>query len=180
MHGGYHVDVSQRVQIDFECAESENDAPKLSVVRNGTHVLTWATRHACAQVYQTLFQDDGASDSPPEDDDEPANQDLVSLPDRNGPFVATIIVCSSAALFGLGYLVIRPPDVLRRHIRRTLFQRDTREAKLLRWATEEFEMLGIDEFEEDEMVNSHPLPDEQIPLRPNHIYSPFVDYGTVR
>lgn len=83
---------------------------------------------------------------------------------------------------GLGYLVIRPPAVLRkriRAIRRAQFLRGTRESKLLRWASEEIEMLGDeDEDEVDEMVNSRPLPDEQVPLRPSRTRTTFVDYGT--
>lgn len=40
-------------------------------------------------------------------------------------------------------------------------------------------MLGDeDEDEVDEMVNSRPLPDEQVPLRPSRTRTTFVDYGT--
>ena len=82
---------------------------------------------------------------------------------------------------GLGYLAIRPPAVLReriRGIRRTRFLRGTRNPKLIRWATEELEMLGVDEYEEDEMVNSRPLPEEEIPLRPNRTRPTYVSYGS--
>jgi len=84
----------------------------------------------------------------------------------------------------LGYLAIRPPASLRkriRAIRRTRFLRGIGETKLLHWAAEEIEMLDDDdEFEEDEMVNSHPLPDEEIPLRPSRTRTTFVGYGTAR
>jgi len=86
-------------------------------------------------------------------------------------------------VLGLGYLAIRPPALLRkriRAIRRARFLRGIGETKLLQWATEEIEMLDDDEFEEDEMVNSRPLLDEEIPLRPSRIRSTFIDYGTAR
>jgi len=85
-------------------------------------------------------------------------------------------------VLGLGYLAIRPPALLRkriRAIRRARFLRGIRETKLLHWAAEEIEMLDDDEFEEDEMVNSRPLPDEEIPLRPSRTRT-FVDYGMAR
>jgi len=187
------MNVPQRVQINFECSESDNDAPKISSVWNNTHVLTWATKHACARVHQTFLQDDGESNLPPEDEDieespedseEPSpNQDLF-IPvtsNKNGRSTITIIVCSGTALLGLGYLAIRPPAVLReriRGIRRARFLRGTRNPKLMRWAEEDLEMLGVDEDEEDEMVNSRPLPDEEIPLRPNRTRPTYVSYGS--
>ncbi|KAI0002498.1 hypothetical protein BJV74DRAFT_882127 [Russula compacta] len=198
IYGGYYVDVPQKIQIDFECAESDDDALKLSGLWNGTHVLTWATKHACARrVYQTLFEDEGESDLPPADEasnepppdleEPPPDQDLLAPPvppERNGHSAIVIIACSGAALLGLGYLVIRPPAVLRKRIRvirRAQLLRGTRESKLLRWAAEEIEMLGDeDEYEVDEMVNSRPLPDEQVPLRPSQTRTTFVDYGTAR
>ena len=85
------------------------------------------------------------------------------------------------ALLGLGYLAIRPPAVLRGHIqgiRRARFLRATRNPKLIRWAEEELEMLGADEYEVDDMVNSRPFPDEQIPLRPSRTHPTFFNYGT--
>ena len=87
------------------------------------------------------------------------------------------------ALLGLGYVIIRPPAMLRkriREIRRARFLRSTRETKILSWAAEDIELLGNEEFEEDEMVNSRPLPDEQIPLRPNWSHTAIVGYGTVQ
>ena len=90
----------------------------------------------------------------------------------------------SAVLLGLGYLAIRPPTVLRGYldaIRRTRFLRGVGEAKLVRWAAEDLEMLGLEEeYEEDEMVNSRPLPDEEIPLRPSRTRFTFVNYGAAR
>lgn len=86
-------------------------------------------------------------------------------------------------VLGLGYLAIRPPALLRkriRAIRRVRILRGIGETKLLQWAAEEIEMLGDDECEEDEMVNSRPLPDEEIPLHPNRTRSTFIDYGTAR
>jgi hypothetical protein len=50
----------------------------------------------------------------------------------------------------------------------------------MRWAAEDLEMLGVDEDEEDEMVNSRPLPDEEIPLRPNRTRPTYVSYGSAR
>jgi hypothetical protein len=76
---------------------------------------------------------------------------------------------------------VRPPAVLReriREIRRARFLRGTRDPKLLRWAAEELEMLGADEYEVDEMVNSRPLPDEEIPLRTGRTRPTFVNYGS--
>jgi len=67
-----------------------------------------------------------------------------------------------------------------REIRRARFLRSTRETKILSWAAEDIELLGNEEFEEDEMVNSRPLPDEQIPLRPNWSHTAIVGYGTVQ
>jgi len=88
-----------------------------------------------------------------------------------------------AVVLGLGYLAIRPPALLRkriRAIRRARLLRGIGETKLLQWAAEEFEMLGDDEFEEDEMVNSRALLDEEVPLRPSRTRSTFNDYGTAR
>jgi hypothetical protein len=89
----------------------------------------------------------------------------------------------SAALLGLGYLAMRPPAVLRkriRELRRARLLQGTREARLLRWAAEELEMLGgdDDDNEVDDMVNSRSLPDEEIPLRPSRIHPAFANYGT--
>jgi len=56
--------------------------------------------------------------------------------------------------------------------------RGTRNSKLIRWAAEDFEMLGVDEYEADEMVNSRPLPDEEIPLRTSRIRPTLVNYGS--
>jgi hypothetical protein len=84
-------------------------------------------------------------------------------------------------LLGLGYLAIRPPAWLRMHIRairRARFLRGIGEAKLLNWAAEEFEMLRDDEFEVDEMVNSRPLPDEEVPLRTSRTQPTYTNYGT--
>jgi hypothetical protein len=39
-------------------------------------------------------------------------------------------------------------------------------------------MLGADEYEVDEMVNSRPLPDEEIPLRTGRTRPALVDYGS--
>jgi hypothetical protein len=77
--------------------------------------------------------------------------------------------------------MIRPPAVLRkrvREIRRARFLRGTRNPKLMHWAAEECEMLGVDEYEEDEMVNSRPLPDEEIPLRTGRTRPNLVNYGS--
>ena len=41
-------------------------------------------------------------------------------------------------------------------------------------------MLGVDEYEEDEMVNSHPLPEEEILLRPSRTRPNYVSYGSAR
>lgn len=82
---------------------------------------------------------------------------------------------------GLGYLAIRPPTVLRkriREIRRARFLQGTRNPKLIRWAAEESEMLDVDEYEVDEMVNSRPLPDEEIPLRTGRTRPTLVNYGS--
>jgi hypothetical protein len=86
-----------------------------------------------------------------------------------------------AVLLGIGYLAIRPPAQLRKHvraIRRARFLRGIGETKLLHWAAEEFEMLRDDEFEADEMVNSRPLPDEEIPLRTSRTQPTYTSYGT--
>jgi len=195
MHGGYYMNVPQKVQIDFECAESEGDAPKISGIWNNRHVLTWTTKHACARVHKTFLEgEDGQSNSPPEEEEtnnppedseeSSPNQDLVYTPispNRNGPSTRTIIICSGFTLLGLGYLAIRPPAVLRkriREIRRARFLQGTRNPKLIRWAAEECEMLGVDEYEADEMVNSRPLPDEEIPLRTGRTRPKFVNYGS--
>ena len=85
---------------------------------------------------------------------------------------------------GLGYLALRPPAVLQRHlnaIRGARLLRGVGETKLLRWAAEDLEMPELgDEDEEDEMVNSRPLADEEIPLRPSRTRLSFVDYGAAR
>ena len=121
MHGGYYANVPQRVRIDFECAESDDDvrsfqspqdaanlraqAPKVSGIWNNTHILTWATKYACARAHQTFLEgEDGQSDSPPEgeetnppEDSEPSpSQDLVYTPppNRNGPSIRAIIIWS--------------------------------------------------------------------------------------
>jgi hypothetical protein len=85
---------------------------------------------------------------------------------------------------GLGYLALRPPAVLQRYlnaIRGARLLRGVGETKLLRWAAEDLEMPELgDEDEEDEMVNSRPLVDEEIPLRPSRTRLSFVDYGAAR
>lgn len=188
MHGGYYMNVPQKVQIDFECAESD-DAPKISGIWNNRHVLTWATKYACARVHQTLEGEDGQPNSPPKDEEtdqspeEPSpNQDLVYIPpNRSGPSTRAIIIWSGLTLLGLGYLAVRPPAVLRkrvREIRRARFLRGTRNPELIRWAAEECEMLPVDECEADEMVNSRPLPDEEIPLRTGRTHPNFFNYGS--
>ena len=110
------MNMRQKVQIDFKCAESDDDvrfipipqdaanvrsqAPKISGIWNNKHVLTWATKHACAQVHQTFLEgEDGQSNPSPEDEDSeepPPNQDLVytPIPPRNGPSIRTIIIWS--------------------------------------------------------------------------------------
>jgi hypothetical protein len=114
------MNVPQKVQIDFECAESDDDVrfipipqdvangrsqrPKISGIWNNRHVLTWATRYACARMHQTFLEgEDEQSNSPPEDEDsedseEPSpNQDLVYTPlppNRNSPSVTAIIIWS--------------------------------------------------------------------------------------
>ena len=74
--------------------------------------------------------------------------------------------------------------MLRKHlnaIRRARFLRGVGETKLLRWAAEDLELLGPeDECEEDEMVNSRPLADEEIPLRPSRTRLAFMNYGAAR
>ncbi|KAI0300541.1 hypothetical protein B0F90DRAFT_1723778 [Multifurca ochricompacta] len=200
MNGGYYVDMPQRVQINFECAESDEDVLSLSGERNSTHIFTWVTKHACARMYSALSEENEESDSPPADEETndpspdagelPTNQDLrfpPVTPNRNGWATITILVCSGSALLGVGYLAIHPPAVLRRHIRAIRRARSLRgisEAKLLRWAAEDFEMLG-DDYEVDEMVNSRPLPDEQIseeriPLRASPTRLTLANYGTAR
>jgi len=128
MRGSHYLRVPQRVQFDFECAESEDDvrssgvhgnpanlraqAPELSKVWDGTHIFTWKTKHACARVYQTYLEDGGETDIPTEDqepsdppedvDDSPANQDLLFPPISNGkrvPSITTVLVCSGCAYF---------------------------------------------------------------------------------
>lgn len=124
MRGSDYLRMPQRLQIDFECAESEDDvrssagvhrnpanlgaqAPMLSKVWNGTHTFTWKTKHACARVHQTYLEDGGETDIPTEDeessdspedaDDSPANQDLVKppiSPDKRGPSITTVLLCS--------------------------------------------------------------------------------------
>ncbi|KAH9975438.1 hypothetical protein BGW80DRAFT_1251001 [Lactifluus volemus] len=196
MRGGHYMDIPQRVQMKFQCAESDDDVPRFSGYRNGTHTFTWSTKHACTQVYQTLQENNEEPVPPPADEDKdpnappsdieepPLNQDLISspiTPPQGGPLIATIILCSGAVLLGLGYLALRPPAVLQRYlnaIRGARLLRGVGETKLLRWAAEDLEMPELgDEDEEDEMVNSRPLVDEEIPLRPSRTRLSFVDYG---
>ena len=122
MHGGYYMNVPQEIQIDFECAESDDDvrfipipqdttnvrsqAPKISGIWNNRHVLTWATKYACARVHQTFLEgEDGQSNPSPEDEEtnepeeseEPSpKQDLYTPipPNRNGPSIRAIIIWS--------------------------------------------------------------------------------------
>jgi len=123
MHGGYYMNVPQKVQIDFECAESDDDVrsfpvhkmplmlweqvPRISGIWNNRHVLTWATKHACARLYQTfLEEEEGESNSPPEgeetdrppeDSEESSpNQDFYTpiSPDKKGPSIISIIIWS--------------------------------------------------------------------------------------
>jgi len=166
-------------------------APKISGIWNNRHVFTWATKHACARVHQSFLEEEGGeSNSPPkdegtaEDPDEPSpNQDLYTpiSPDKKGPFIISIIIWSGLTVLGLGYLAIRPPAILRRRvreIRQVRFLRETRSPKLIRWAAEDFEMLGVDEYEVDEMVNSRPLPEEEILLRTSRTRPTLVNYGS--
>jgi hypothetical protein len=87
-------------------------APKLSKVWNGTHIFTWTTKHACARLYHTFLEDDGETDKPAEDEapndppndveEPPPNQDLLFPPvppDRTGPTITTVLVCSGFAYF---------------------------------------------------------------------------------
>ena len=107
----------------------------------------------------------------------------VSVFLKSSAAVSLMIFLKSLTLLGLGYLAIRPPTVLRKRvqeIRRARFLRDTSNSKLIRWATEELEMLGADEYEADEMVNSRPLPEEEIPLRTARTRPTLVNYGSAR
>jgi hypothetical protein len=123
MHGGYYMNVPQMVQIDFECVESGDDvrfiltpqgvanvrsqAPKISGIWNNRHVLTWATKYACARVHQTFLEGEDGQSNPPleneetnntlEDSEEQSpNQDLYTPipPNRNASFIIAIIICS--------------------------------------------------------------------------------------
>ncbi|KAF8504504.1 hypothetical protein F5888DRAFT_1799202 [Russula emetica] len=180
MHGGYYMNVPQKVQIDFECAESDDDAPKISGIWNNRHVLTWSTKYACARVHQTFLEgEDGQSNSPPEEEEtnnppedseeSSPNQDLKRSLHKNDNHM--LWATSRSA---------RPPYYGKRirEIRRARFLQGTRNPKLIRWAAEECEMLGVDEYEADEMVNSRPLPDEEIPLRTGRTRPKFVNYGS--
>ena len=83
--------------------------PKISSVWNNTHVLTWATKHACARVHQTYIEeDDGESSVSLEDEEEPEdseetspNQDLFMpvSPNKTSASTITIVVCSGYAYF---------------------------------------------------------------------------------
>lgn len=86
-------------------ANVRSQAPKITAIWNNRHVLTWATKHACARVHQTFFEgEDGESTPPvdeeadhsPEDSEEPSpKQDLVQIPipsNRNGPSTRAIII----------------------------------------------------------------------------------------
>jgi hypothetical protein len=92
-----------------DAANLAAQAPKISGIGNNTHVLTWATKHACARVHQTFLEDDGESNLAPEDEepDDPLedaedaeeplpNQDLFTPvpPNKKGLSTVTIIVCS--------------------------------------------------------------------------------------
>lgn len=121
MHGGYHMNVPQKVQIDFECAESDDNVrfipvpqdtanvrsqPKISSISNNRHVLIWATKYACARVHQTFLEgEDGQSNPtpgdeetnhPPKDSEEPSpNQDLVYIPPNiKGTSIRAVVVWS--------------------------------------------------------------------------------------
>ncbi|KAI0266349.1 hypothetical protein BC834DRAFT_842993 [Gloeopeniophorella convolvens] len=186
MYGGYYVDKPQRVQINFVCSASDDDAPKYSWTWAGTHTFTWATKHGCAGVHATPPPKDGGdSDPPPAEIEEPPNDHELLPPPithrRGGPSVTTVLLWSSAAVFALGYAVLHPPDAVRKRIRtlrRMRFLRGTGEAKLLQWASEDLATLS--DAEEDDMVNSRPIADEQIPLRPSPTRLKFANYGTAR
>ena len=75
--------------------------------RDGTHIFTWATKHACTRVYQAFSENGEESVPPPADEEQnlppsdvvepPWNQDLISspiTPDKGGPSITIILLCS--------------------------------------------------------------------------------------
>ncbi len=83
-------------------------APKISGIWNNRHVLTWTTKHACAQVHQTFFEEENEDSNPPSGDEEPdqppedseeqsPNQGLVYTPippNKKGFSIISIIILS--------------------------------------------------------------------------------------
>ncbi|KAI0316602.1 hypothetical protein OF83DRAFT_1172739 [Amylostereum chailletii] len=201
MHGGYYVDKPQRAIVAFHCGQAEDPEPTYGWTWNGTHTFNWNTKHACASRQakppgRTPDEKDDAPPSnpskPPAEDHTPSEDELLRDPitDRaSSRTVLTILLCTFAGVFGLGYLLLRPPPPLRPYIHRILPRplRRASESKLLRWAREDLPLLDEDEIgidgEGDEMVNSHEAYgayEEQIPLKPSPTRAGFVvNYGAL-
>ncbi|KAA1472706.1 hypothetical protein DENSPDRAFT_839047 [Dentipellis sp. KUC8613] len=188
MTGGNYVDKPQSALLVFGCNHKLEEPTKPAHLWNwnGTHVFTWFTKHACAHAHSA----DSAPDAPPAD--APPNDELIETPPErywtSKHSLTTILLCTAAVLFGLGYTFIHPPPPLRRRmapvirrIRRSRFSSAVGENKLLRWAQEDLALADFDE--EDEMVNARGSDDiegwdEQIPLKPSPKSPAVANYGT--
>jgi len=196
LHGGQYVNKPQRALFAFHCdpLAEEPSEPVFSWSTNGTHAFTWKTKHACAHMHAT--PPEPSSDEPSPDADTPPpdeGKDLVTTPplsDRTSKrSITTILLCTAAGVFFLGYLTLHPPQPIRRRIapylrtfRRSRFRSAISEYKVLHWAQED---LALMDEEEDEMVNAHEegdlgALDEQIPLKPSPKHGLLANYGTAR
>ncbi|KAI0049347.1 hypothetical protein FA95DRAFT_1604471 [Auriscalpium vulgare] len=190
MFGGQYVQKPHRVMLDLLCDPGEGAEPSPTWSWNGTYAFTWKTKYACASGQPKGAPAEDHTHEPPPEDATPPADDLLTTPPMVGQrvrSVVTILLLSGGAIFGVAYLILRPPMAVRRHttpllraFRRSRFRSAIGESKLLRWAQEDMALLE----EEDEMVNAHgdiefEAFNEQIPLKP----SPgrvFANYGTAQ
>ncbi|KAI0067028.1 hypothetical protein BV25DRAFT_1878067 [Artomyces pyxidatus] len=179
MSGGYYVDKPQRLLFNLMCAP-DNQEPTYGWSWNGTHTFDWKTRHACANVRATPSP---YPPTPPDDPapviDAPPADELITPPPvsprMTARAVTTILFCTIAALFGVAYVTLHPPEFVRSFRIRRLRTRVSAD-KLLRWADEDLALMEVGE--EDEMVNAH-VDNEQIPLKPSPKLG-FANYGSAK
>ncbi|THH17934.1 hypothetical protein EW146_g2971 [Bondarzewia mesenterica] len=203
--GGHYVDKPQKGLIHFICDLNAPDPsePTFGWSFNGTHTFNWRTKHSCASVQAAPQQPQPTSppeDAPAEDHNPPPTEVLdpptehdgqkltepPSLSDGSRHAITTILLCTTAGLFLVGYLIVHPPSPIRRRLtpyvrsfRRSRFRGAIGESKLLQWAQEDMALM-----EEDEMVNAHGENifglDEHIPLKPSPKKGLMSNYGTTR
>ncbi|KAH9950718.1 autophagy-related protein 27-domain-containing protein [Amylocystis lapponica] len=202
LHGGYYVKRQQKAVLAFICDHNatELSSPTYSWNWNGTHTLSWRSKHACPQ--KAIVGTSTAADTPTPSKKPDAEPDREMPPkehtgdehklidpnldsDRARRSMMTIATSASAIVL-LIYLIYFPPRRMRRLVTAyvkahpRLLRARVAERVLVRWA---YEDLEFERGEEDTMVNADEeftASDEQIPLKPSPRHSVLIDYGTAR